>query len=233
MKATFLHFDVQQCATGPATGAIRRIVEAWEAIDWFEPLRRDSDLERAEALLREHHRLAQSCEGSSLGTPCEVRPSIGDGSAFSALCERVRTPGNGWDWKYGSLKTLAHRHKQARGWDRNEHAVLVPWGGGEPSPLTGHVYLKFEGHPNLVVSSLYSKLDPREALPPDLATAAEWYFSYAQSDFVECVEWQLAQKDSRLEGNPFFPLVQCYGAGGYPFSLSPTQYVLHAFARDA
>jgi hypothetical protein len=48
-------------------------------------------------------------------------------------------------------------------------------------------------------------------------------------DVIECIEWQLAERDHRLESNPFVPLLRCYAAGFLPFALDPTTVVLFAF----
>ncbi|MDC0743548.1 hypothetical protein [Polyangium mundeleinium] len=229
MRGTFPYFDPEQCDCGPATGAIRRILHEWASVDWFEPPRHDSDVERAVRLLREHHTLVRSYQPALLSERFEVRPSIGDGSHFSTLCEQASASIETWDWKYGVLKPLSRRHMEAQGWDRKAHARPLVWKDG-PRPRTGDLIVKVA---TTVVWNAYAVVDLRAALPPDRVKAAEWYLLYANVDFIDCLEWQLAENHDRLDANPFFPLVQCYGAGAYPFSLSPTSYVLHAFARPA
>jgi hypothetical protein len=233
MKATFSSFDPELCEYGPATGALRRILHEWASVDWFEPPRHDSDVERAVELLREHHTLARSYQPALFAEHFEVQPSIGDGLQFSALYERARASAETWDWKFGMLKPLLHRHLKARGWDRKAHARSSAW-NEDRRPRTGALFVTHPDMPSdFVIWNVYAEVDLRAALPPDHVDAAQWYFSHASSDLIECLEWQLAENHDRLDTNPFFPLLQCYGAGVYPFSLSPTSYVLHAFARPA
>jgi len=229
MKGTFPFFDPTQCAYGPATGAIRRILHEWASVDWFAPPQRDSDVERAVELLREHHTLARSYQPTLLSERFDVRPSIGDGPQFSALCDRASASMGTWDWKYGVLKPLSRRHMEAHGWNRKAHARPLAWKDG-PRPRTGDLLIKIA---DIVVWNVYVEVDLHATLPPDHVKAAGWYLGYANVDFTDCLEWQLAENHDRLDANPFFPLVQCYRAGAYPFSLSPAEYVLHAFARPA
>ncbi|TKC97250.1 hypothetical protein [Polyangium fumosum] len=229
MRGTFPYFDPELCEYGPATGAIRRILHEWLSVDWFEPPHHDSDVERAVELLREHHTLVRSYQPALLSERFEVRPVIGDDAHFSTLCEQASASMGTWDWKYGVLKHLSRRHMEAQGWDRKAHARQLVWKDG-PRPCTGDLIVKIA---DIVVWNAYVAVDLHAALPPDRVKAAQWYLGYANVDFVDCLEWQLAENHDHLDTNPFFPLVQCYGAGAYPFSLSATSYVLHAFARPA
>jgi len=232
VKSTFPYFDPAQCDYGPATRGLLRIIETWESIDWFEPPRRDSYVQHATKLLREHHRLAQSYMRGRRAEPCDVQVSIGGGPAFHSLYEKASVYPDGWDWKYGSLKPLSRRHSEVMGWKRSDHARPMSGKDGLRS-RTGDILVRFGvGEQNHVVWNLLTEADLRAALPPDLVETAHWYFSYAQTDLHDCLEWQLAEPHGSLEANPFFPLLQCYAAGGYPFSMSPTLYVLHAFARS-
>jgi hypothetical protein len=52
-------------------------------------------------------------------------------------------------------------------------------------------------------------------------------------DAIAAVEWQLAECDDRLERNPFVPLIRCYQAGFYPFSLGPHEIVLFGCGAPA
>ncbi|MDC0747474.1 hypothetical protein [Polyangium mundeleinium] len=230
MKSTFPYFDPAQCDYGPATRGLLRIIETWESIDWFEPPRRDSYVQHAAKLLHEHHRLAETYMRGRRAETCDVQVSVGGGSVFSTLYERARKCPNSWDWKYGSLKLLSLRHKEVMGWNRGDHARTISWNGDEPRPRTGHIIVKY-GRGDCW--NLHAEADLRAALPPELVEPASWYFHYAQVDLNDCIEWQLAEPHGKLEANPFFPLLQCYAAGGHPFSMSPHLYVLHAFARAA
>jgi hypothetical protein len=227
MRGTFEFFDPEQGDHGPPTGAIRRILHEWVSVDWFEPPASDADVARAVELLHEHHAMARSHQPALFSERFEVRPAIGDWSAFSSLCERARATVGEWDWKYGALKPLSLRHREARGWDRKAHAKPLQWKDG-PRPRTGDLLVTIA---DIVVWNAYLTVDLDAALPSDRLQWARWYLSYAQADFIDCLEWQLAENHDRLEVNPFFPLVQCYCAGVYPFSQSATLYALHAFAR--
>lgn len=55
--------------------------------------------------------------------------------------------------------------------------------------------------------------------------------SSANMDIIDGIEWQLAESSSRLEGNPFIPLMRYYSAGFYPFSLGPGLAILFAFTE--
>lgn len=68
------------------------------------------------------------------------------------------------------------------------------------------------------------------ANPVPIVEAAVWYLSYAYIDMLDCLQWQLAEDDNRLERNPFLPLLRCYAGGFYPFSLSLNRVELFAFA---
>ncbi|MGE3509588.1 MAG: hypothetical protein AB7N65_11975 [Vicinamibacterales bacterium] len=55
---------------------------------------------------------------------------------------------------------------------------------------------------------------------------------HAQVDAFECVQWQLAENHGDVSANPFVPLVRCYRAGAYPFSLDRDTVVLFRFTSD-
>lgn len=74
-------------------------------------------------------------------------------------------------------------------------------------------------------------LDLNATLPRDHAELAGWYMSSANMDIIDGIEWQLAESSSRLEGNPFIPLMRYYSAGFYPFSLGPGLAILFAFTE--
>lgn len=44
-----------------------------------------------------------------------------------------------------------------------------------------------------------------------------------------CVQWQLAEKHADVGANPLVPLLRCYRAGAYPFSLDRDTVVLFRF----
>ncbi len=66
-------------------------------------------------------------------------------------------------------------------------------------------------------------------MPPAAADDAGFYLSYANMDAIECIEWQLAERSNDVDGNPFVPLLHCYGVGYYPFSHGPAEVTLFAF----
>jgi len=74
------------------------------------------------------------------------------------------------------------------------------------------------------------QLNLSDTVPGDQVEFAQWYMSYANMDFIECIEWQLAEKSDSLDANPFLPLVRCYVAGFYPFSLGRSAFSLYTLA---
>jgi hypothetical protein len=77
-----------------------------------------------------------------------------------------------------------------------------------------------------------ARFEFRRELPEPEATLASWYVSYATMDCLDSLVWQLAEKSSDLAGNPFVPLVRCYGLGFYPFAVARDEVVL-AHIEDA
>lgn len=229
MRGTF-GFDPAQCMYGAATAAVRQVLVEWAAIDWFVPPQRAvADEVAATRLFEEHHRRARAHQPELFPANLEIRLVRGGWAGFNDLCTSVRTSGE-WDWKFSALKPLSYRHSQARGWSlKNEApdmASLAQWKG--PGP--GDLFFRF-GEVALW-NDLGPRLDLRSALPPSHADVAGWYLGYTGMDVLECIEWQLAEKSDRLDGNPFLPLVRCYAAGFYPFSLGPACVVLFGFAQD-
>ncbi|MDC3955142.1 hypothetical protein KEG38_14855 [Polyangium jinanense] len=222
MKTSF-GFDPADYEYGPATPYVRRVLNEFSAIDWFVPPSCASHRERAVALLGEHNELARSYEPGLFPAPEDItiRAEIADASRFIELCELAKAVPSEWDWKYGALKKLLVRHRN--GWSRLEQArALQPLTPGEPRP--GDLFMSIG---ETVLWYLPCNLDT-SGLPKDHADAASWYFGYAFTDMVECLEWQFAQKNTTLEANPFYSLLRCYGTGFYPFRLKPTSFVLCA-----
>lgn len=227
MKASF-GFDPAACEYGDATVAVRQILSAWTAIDWLVAPPRGAGAAAA-ALFEEHHQKGRAHAPDLFAARIDVRPVRGGWGDFSELCARVRTPG-AWDWKYSALKPLSHAHSQARGWSLQNEAP--PASLGPPrGPGTGDLFWRFGDHTMWV--DLSPRLDLRSALPPLPAEAAAWYLGYTGMDVLEAVEWQLAERSSHLDDNPFVPLLRCYAAGFHPFSLGPGTVVLFGFERDA
>ncbi len=122
-----------------------------------------------------------------------------------------------WDWKYGALKKLSARHAQTMGWSAERDA-------GPPAPgALFFVVADIPGRPHVMWGNALPRL-------PELDEAAAWYLGYAHNDILDCVKWQLAERTSDTTSNPFVPLVRCYAAGAYPFSLDREHVVLFRFA---
>jgi len=228
VKGTF-RIDPAQCMYGAATAAVRQVLTEWSAIDWFVPPPRAAAAEdAATTLFAEHHKRARVHQPALFPENLAIRPMRGGWEAFSALCARVQTP-EGWDWKFSALKALSFRHSQAHGWSLQVEApdVMSLAQGNGPGP--GDLF--FRVGEIVVWADPGPGLDLRSTLPPSHAKSAGWYLGYASMDVLECIEWQLAEKSDCLEGNPFLPLVRCYAAGFYPFSLGPTDVVLFGFEQ--
>lgn len=68
------------------------------------------------------------------------------------------------------------------------------------------------------------------ALPGEgFGEAASFYLNYALNDALDCMKWQFAENSADMSTNPFLPLLLCYEAGAYPFSLGPDSVVLFRF----
>jgi hypothetical protein len=182
-------------------------------VDWFVPPSPDASEARATRLFEEHHATAYAIEPSLFSPHVDIRAVTGGWDEFRSLSEQVRS-GSGWDWKFGALKKLSSGHSKALGWTLDKETAKS---------------LVFRYGEHAFWASPYPKLDLRGTLAADDAELAGWYVSYAAMDLVECLEWQLAEKSSDLRGNPFVPLLRCYGQGFYPFSLRRDEVVLVSF----
>jgi hypothetical protein len=73
-----------------------------------------------------------------------------------------------------------------------------------------------------------------DALPREgRGETARFYLGYAHFDVLDCIKWQLAKGSNDLVDNPFLPLLLCYAAGAYPFSLARDAVVMFRFAAGA
>jgi hypothetical protein len=208
-------FTFDDC--GEAAAGVSRLVAAWVDVDWFVP----PSVEGAQGLaikLFEEHQARAHALAADLFVPRVRMECLADGwNNFAALAARVRA-GTGWDWKYKALKQLSKRHSVLHGWTLAERA---------PSSLTVRV------REDIVIWAAPSpRIDFRKVLPEPEAELAGWYLSYAAMDFIECLEWQLAENSSEIEGNPFVPLLRCYGLGFYPFALGRDELALVSFPRS-
>lgn len=216
---------------GAATPAIREIVRAWSAVDWFVPLRDREAVERGRRHFEEHNALAHAHLPAEFPETLTIRAVVGDWHEFTALCDRVRATAMTWDWRFSALKMLCHRHSEAHGWrlaDLLHRArAIESW----PDPRCGALFIRFLDH---VMWAFTPRLDLEAARASSVAPdkpaldAAAWYFDYARMDAMHCIEWQLAEDHAQLAGNPFLPLLRVYAEGVLPFSLARDELVLFA-----
>lgn len=226
MRAS-LAFDPQDYDYGPATEAVRSILLEWIEIDWFEP--RELGGEHAARLFREHQRLAHMHVPELFPEQIDVRVVSGGRSDFASWCERVRAQ-TSWDWKFSVLKTLSNQHARACGWSPASYVERMP----VATPRPGDPFCVFatpDGEKQWVWNNLVATPKALDALPrgDELGEAAKFYIGYAMNDALECMKWQFAESSADLSNNPFLPLLLCYEAGGYPFSLGADTVVLFTF----
>jgi hypothetical protein len=223
-----LAFDPAQYDYGVATPAVRQILLEWADVDWFAPPVDEGAQTLAIALFREHNALARVHMPDVFPAKLEVESEVMGWEEFDELCERVRAP-SAWDWKYSVLKRLSLHHSKARAWSRDDEAqrCVALESGAQPRP--GDLFVRLGDQ--VIWTAVAPKIDLGDALPPDRATIAAWYLSYANMDMMECIEWQLAERNDALEANPFVPLLRCYATGFLPFGLDAATVVLFAFRR--
>ena len=199
------------------TPPIRSIIANWAEVDWFTPS--GSTDEEGSRLFREHHDCARRNAADHLAADLDVRSAIGGWAEFVTWCTRVRRP-SAWDWKYSVLKPMSTAHSKSFGWKAN----ALP----QESPLVLRV--GDAGNEQVIWRGLSPDIG---ALPANPAgECATFYLSYAHSDLVACIEWQLAENHDDLSGNPFVSLIRCYRAGFYPFCLDAATVVMFRFASD-
>jgi hypothetical protein len=223
MKGRF-DFDPQSCDYGAATLAVRQILNEWANIDWFATY---NDVALATSSFREHHAKARAMMPDGFPEHLRIECANGNWRDFHAFCTRVRAPGADWDWKFSALKELSHRHSQERGWSLEDHAREVT-AESPPKPSDLFVRIGDVG----IWYGIGPKIAFHDFLSRENADIASWYHSYALMDLIKCLEWQLAEGSDLLDGNPFMPLLRCYGAGRYPFVLAPDEAVLFGFADE-
>lgn len=223
-----LQFDPNEYDYGPATAAIRSILVDWVGVDWFEPSGApDEELIR---LFQEHNVLAHHAAPDLFANRVSVDVVSGGWSEFSSWCKRVRAQTR-WDWKFNVLKKLSHEHSRANGWSLDAHAPQVPVG----SPKPGDLFVRFNdasGKTTLIWNGFLPAPDLQTIGRTSAADSAQFYFAHAQSDAFSAIQWQLAEKRCDSSGNPFVPLLHCYFAGGYPFSLDRNTVVVFRFTAD-
>jgi hypothetical protein len=221
-----LAFDPRERDYGPATAAVRTSLLEWAEIDWFAPSR----VSEAEArrLFHEHNALARAYDPDLFVERVEVQCVSGGWAEFVELCTSVRDSSS-WDWKLSILKDLSSRHADERGWSIADQAADRP---GEP-PRPGDLFYRYIGGTetaHVLWCSVAPQLDELGALPEPMKESAQFYFSYAQGDLLDCIKWQLAERSNDFAGNPFRALAHCYRAGCYPFSYNRTTATVFRFA---
>lgn len=216
-----LRFDPTGCDYGPASASVRTVLNEWAGVDWFVPPRGGRASVHGVRLFERHLTAAHAYKSGAVDRNAEVQTVAGGWQRFSALCERVRNP-QSWDWKYSGLKPLSLAHSEARGWRRSEAA------SGRTFPADNPLFLR---HNDAIIwMPVFRDGDDEGAPPPpEHASDALWYRSYADMDCYECLEWQLAEPAAPLVANPFYALLRCYAEGWYPFALGPASFVLFAF----
>jgi len=224
-----LGFDPNDYDYGPATSAVRTIIVEWTEIDWFVPSgATDDDLGR---LFGEHNALAHSLAPELFAARVEIRCVSGGWSEFMAWCKRVRAQTR-WDWRFATLKKLSNDHAKANGWSLDRQAPRIPMG----LPRPGDLFFRFDdagGKPSVMWNGMFPPISALQTLAETpAAESAQFYFGHAQADVFSCIQWQLADDNDDLTSNPFVPLVRCYRAGAYPFSLDRNTVVLFRFTAD-
>lgn len=220
---------------GGATPAIHTVVREFCAADWFTPVLDRQTTSLARSWIEEHYRLARLHTPDAFPAAVEVDFQFGGWNDFEVLSRCARTA-PAWDWKFSALKPLCQKHSEAKGWRLD--AAIARAAPDAYGPTEQGVLFQRVGE--LVIWACVPRLDVRAAVqaglphfwqrPARYVDGASWYFHYASIDVTHCIEWQLAEDSAQLEGNPFFPLLRCYGAGFLPFGVSRDQMVLFAFA---
>ena len=224
---SFLQFDPLDYDYGAPTEAIRSILAEWIEIDWFEPNPADAD--HGVHMFLEHQRLAHAQLPELFPEKIDISAVTGDRESFIGWCRRVRAQPS-WDWKFSVLKKLGNEHARARGWSPEVQVERTP---GRQPPGPGELFFVMadkNGTKHILWNNVIPTpkgLTPRER--EGFGEAASFYIGYAQSDAVECMKWQFAENSTDLSTNPFLPLLLCYEAGAYPFSLGPDSVVLFKF----
>lgn len=224
-----LAFDPNDYDYGPATHAIRTLLTTWAEIEWFVNSSETDDVVTARFV--EHNALAHRYAPELFPSSVTISCVSGGWPEFIAWCKRVREQTR-WDWKFSILKTLSRDHAMACGWSLQAQALHLPAGPLRP----GDLFVRF-GDDHGAPSVIWNNLFPTDTAFAGLAhTAGQesvgFYVGHAQVDAINAIQWQLAENHGDMTENPFVPLVSCYSAGAYPFSLGRDAVVLFRFAAD-
>lgn len=231
MKAP-LKFDPNEYDYGAPTEAIRSVLAEWAEIDWFEP--NPSTAEHAASLFRQHQRLAHAQAPELFPLDITIRSVTGDRNEFQSWCQRVRSE-TAWDWKFSILKKLSDEHAKTRGWSPETQTRDAPVGPTRP----GDIFFvigddKTAQKRQVIWNSIMTMPSALDALPRQgFGEAARFYISYAHNDALDCMKWQFAERSADMRSNPFLPLLLCYEAGAYPFSLARDSVVLFRFDESS
>lgn len=225
-----LGFDPSQYDYGAASEAIRAVLAEWSEIDWFEPSAESA--EHATSLFREHQRLAHAQAPELFPIDTRIRVVTGDRDEFTAWCERVRS-NTTWEWKFSVLKKLSEQHAKARGWSPESETRDAPIAAPRPGDIF-FVIGDSKGAKQVIWNSVLPMPPALDAMPrKGFGEAARFYLGYANGDALDCMKWQFAEHSAEMGTNPFLPLLLCYEAGAYPFSLASDDIVLFRFAASS
>ncbi|MBA3463378.1 MAG: hypothetical protein H0T46_25710 [Deltaproteobacteria bacterium] len=182
-------------------------------------------------LFDEHNAVAHRHAPALFPAHVEARCVSGGWSEFAAWCKRVRDQTR-WNWRFSILKTLSNDHAKARGWSLDAQAAHIPRG----LPRPGDLFLRLDGADGKTMvlwNGLFLPISARPTIAHASSNeSAEFYFDHAHADVFHCIQWQLAENHGEPSANPFIPLLRCYRAGAYPFSLDRDTVVLFRFTAD-
>jgi hypothetical protein len=203
---------------GPATVALKSLIEEAAGIAWFPPTNRADDplvleycrraLRRMADLFPDYPALAEMPVDLSAGTLAEfdqLSPTITDTEGWGD--PMAPTP---WGQR---LHRLADDVRTAITTTPELHALVVP-------PLWPH------GHLINVVGSALFESPP----PPELQVEPRWaMLSHVQYNFHHTLEWALALPHT-IRDSPFYLIWQCHRAGYYPLGIFGARFRLFTIA---
>lgn len=220
MRSPFT-FDHTQQDYGPSTPTIRQLMSEWCEVEWITPPLMPRPI--AHQLFSEHHRLARPYLPARLAEHVDLVPATGGWAEFAALCKKVRSQTT-WDWKYSVLKEISREHSRARGWSTAEKLRQL-----RDAPDLGNLYRPMGDGICYFLQWHWPRF---EQVAGAHAESGSFYYEYCTMDFVDSIEWQLAEPSAPLAHNPFYLLLRGYAAGYYPFSLGPESVVMFAFTQS-
>ena len=214
-------FDAESVNVGAATAPVRAMLSEWQRIDWFVPPPPSALIDaKAVSLFQAHHAQALALRPDLFAEAVTVKVQRGTWADFHAHARHVRAGNRSYDWRYGALKLLVRAHSKERGWSLQ----TTPFAPPDPSPGEGSLVFRLADR--VMWNTPMPKLNAAEFPSAEDADVASWYASYAASDLIDAIEWQLADDSADTASNPFVPLAKCYGTGFYPFAVSATDVTL-------